>query len=147
MSSFAPNSWAVLIDRPKSRKNMKMKNKFKNLPENVKKISAFISALVVISTTCGSLLNWFESKMTEHLDERIASVENTLNDIRLDTTRLQLDNLINNDSDNIESILKVAKVYFIDMNGDWYMTEKFKKWGKDHDVDLSDFDFTSHAID
>lgn len=85
--------------------------------------------------------------MTEHLDERIASVENTLNDIRQDTTRLQLDNLINNDSDNIESILKVAKVYFIDMNGDWYMTEKFKKWGKDHDVDLSDFNFTSHAID
>jgi hypothetical protein len=27
------------------------------------------------------------------------------------------------------------------------MTEKFKKWGKDHDVDLSDFNFTSHAID
>ena len=85
--------------------------------------------------------------MTEHLDERIASVEDTLNSIRQDTTRLQLDNLINNDSDNIESILKVAKVYFIDMNGDWYMTEKFKKWGKDHDVDLSDFNFTSHAID
>lgn len=147
MSSFAPNSWAVLIDRPKSRKNMKMKNKIKNLPENVKKISAFISAIVVISTTCGSLLSWFEGKMTEHLDERIASVENTLNDIRQDTTRLQLDNLINNDSDNIESILKVAKVYFIDMKGDWYMTEKFKKWGKDHDVDLSDFNFTSHAID
>lgn len=126
---------------------MKMKNKIKNLPENVKKISAFISAIVVIFTTCSSLLGWFEGKMTEHLDERIASVENTLNDIRLDTTRLQLDNLINNDSDNIESILKVAKVYFIDMNGDWYMTEKFKKWGKDHDVDLSDFNFTSHAID
>lgn len=126
---------------------MKMKNKIKNLPENVKKISAFISALIVIFTACGSLLNWFEMKMTEHLDARISSVETTINDIREDTIRLQLDNLINNDSDNIESILKVAKVYFIDMNGDWYMTEKFKKWGKDHDVDLSDFNFTSHAID
>lgn len=126
---------------------MKMKNKIKNLPENVKKISAFISALIVIFTACGSLLNWFEMKMTEHLDARISSVETTINDIREDTIRLQLDNLINNDADNIESILKVAKVYFIDMNGDWYMTEKFKKWGKDHDVDLSDFNFTSHAID
>ena len=124
-----------------------MKNKIKNLPENVKKISAFISALIVIFTACGSLLNWFEMKMTEHLDARISSVETTINDIREDTIRLQLDNLINNDADNIESILKVAKVYFIDMNGDWYMTEKFKKWGKDHDVDLSDFNFTSHAID
>lgn len=126
---------------------MTMKNKLKNIPENVKKVSAFISALIVIFTACGSLLNWFETKMTEHLDSRISSVESVVNDIRQDTVRLQLDNLINNDADNIESILTVAKVYFIDMNGDWYMTEKFKKWGKEHDVDLSDFKFTSHTID
>lgn len=126
---------------------MKMKNKIKNLPDKVKKISAFVSALVVIFTACGSLLNWFETKMTEHLDARISSVENIVSDIRQDTVRLQLDNLINNDPSNIESILTVAKVYFIDMKGDWYMTEKFKKWGKEHDVDLSDFKFTSHTID
>lgn len=122
---------------------MKMKNKLKNLPDNVKKISAFISALIVIFTACGSLLNWFETKMTEHLDERISSVESVVNDIREDTMRLQLDNLINNDADNVESILKVAKVYFIDMKGDWYMTEKFKRWGKEHNIDLTDFRFTS----
>ena len=126
---------------------MKMKNKIKNLPDKVKKISAFISALIVIFTACGSLLNWFETKITEHLDARISSVENIVSDIRQDTVRLQLDNLINNDPSNIESILTVAKVYFIDMKGDWYMTEKFKKWGKEHGVDLSDFKFTSHTID
>lgn len=120
---------------------MKPMKKFKDIPENVKKISAFISAIIVIITACGSLLNWFESKMTEHLDARISSVENTVNEIRQDTVRLQLDSLINNDSENIESILNVAKVYFIDMNGDWYMTEKFKRWGREHDVDLTDFHF------
>lgn len=125
----------------------KMKNKIKNLPENVKKISAFISAIIVIFTACGSLLSWFETKMTEHLDSRISSIELAVNNIRQDTVRLQLDNLINNDPSNIESILTVAKVYFIDMKGDWYMTEKFKRWGKEHDVDLSDFKFTSHTID
>ena len=123
---------------------MKTMKKFKDIPEKVKKISAFISALIVIITTCGSLLNWFETKMTEHLDARISSVENTVNEIRQDTIRLQLDNLINNDGNNTSSILSVAKVYFIDMKGDWYMTEKFKKWGKEHDVDLSDFYFTNH---
>ncbi|MBP5722601.1 MAG: hypothetical protein J6X18_03360 [Bacteroidales bacterium] len=115
--------------------------KLKDIPEKVKKISAFISAIIVIITACGSLLNWFEAKMTEHLDARISSVENTVNEIRQDTIRLQLDSLINNDSENIESILNVAKVYFIDMNGDWYMTEKFKRWGREHDVDLTDFHF------
>lgn len=125
---------------------MKMKNKIKNLPDSVKKISAFISALIVIFTACGSLLNWFETKITERIDARISSVESVVNDIRQDTVRMQLDNLINNDSSNIESILTVAKVYFIDMKGDWYMTEKFKKWGREHDVDLSDFKFTSHTM-
>lgn len=118
--------------------------KFKDIPEKVKKISAFVSALIVLITACGSLLNWFETKMTEHLDDRISSIETTVNEIREDTIRLQLDNLINNDANNTSSILSVAKVYFIDMKGDWYMTEKFKKWGKEHDVDLSDFYFTNH---
>ena len=112
------------------------------MPDNVKKVSAFISALVVIITSIGSALTWFESKMTEHLDARLVTVEATVNDIRQDTVRLQLDNLINNDPDNIESVLTVARTYFIDMKGDWYMTEKFKKWGREHSVDLSDFTFT-----
>lgn len=118
------------------------RSRWKNLPDNVKKISTFISAIIVIITACGSVLSWFESKMTEYLDKRLSSVETTVNDIRQDTVRLQLDNLINNDSDNVESILTVARTYFIDMGGDWYMTEKFKQWGREHNVDLSDFTFT-----
>lgn len=118
------------------------RSRWQDIPEKVKKVSAFISAVVVIITTCGSAVVWVESKLTEHLDSKFETLEQTVNDIRQDTVRLQLDNLINNDSDNIESILNVAKVYFIDMKGDWYMTEKFKKWGKEHDVDLSDFNFT-----
>lgn len=121
------------------------RSRWKDLPEGVRKLSTFISAIVVIVTSCGSVVAWFEGKMTERLDSRLAGVENTVNEIRQDTVRLQLDNLINNDSENIESILNVAKTYFIDMKGDWYMTEKFKKWGKAHGVDLSDFEF-SHTI-
>lgn len=120
------------------------RSRFDKIPETVKKVSAFISAVVVIFTACGSAVAWVQGKLSEQLDARFSSIETTVNDIRQDTVRLQLDNLINNDSDNVESILTVAKVYFIDMNGDWYMTEKFKKWGREHDVDLSDFNFT-HA--
>lgn len=120
------------------------RSRFDKIPEAVKKVSAFMSAVVVIFTTCGSAVAWVQGKLSEQLDARFSSIETTVNDIRQDTVRLQLDNLINNDSDNVESILTVAKVYFIDMKGDWYMTEKFKKWGREHDVDLSDFNFT-HA--
>jgi hypothetical protein len=124
----------------------KAKNKgWKNVPKRIQTASAVLASIIAICTTIGSILAWFEGKMTEHLDTRIDTLESTVNDIRQDTVRLQLDNLINSDSDNIESILNVAKVYFIDMQGDWYMTEKFKRWGREHDVDLSDFNFTSHS--
>ena len=121
------------------------KSYWKSLPKRVQTASAVLASIVAICTTIGAVLTWFESKMTEHLDKRIDTLESTVNDIRQDTVRLQLDNLINGDSNNIESILTVAKVYFIDMKGDWYMTEKFKRWGREHDVDLSDFNFTSHT--
>lgn len=120
----------------------KKKKSWKDVPELVKKISALISAVVVIFTTLGSCLSWFENKITQHLDDRMSTLESKVNDIREDTIRIQLDNLINNDSENIESILTIARTYFIDMKGDWYMTEKFKRWGREHNVDLSDFAFT-----
>lgn len=123
-------------------KTKNVRSRWKDIPENIKKISAFISAIIVIVTAVGSALSWFETKMTEHLDARLDYVESTVREIREDTVRLQLDNLINNDSDNVESILTVARTYFIDMRGDWYMTEKFKAWGREHNVDLSDFAFT-----
>ena len=120
----------------------KKKKSWKDVPELVKKISALISAVVVIFTTLGSCLSWFENKITQHLDDRMSTLESKVNDIREDTIRIQLDNLINNDSENVESILTIARTYFIDMKGDWYMTEKFKRWGREHNVDLSDFAFT-----
>ena len=125
-------------------KTKNVRSRWKDLPESVKKISALISALVVICTTLGSVLSWFETKVTEHIDSRLDYVETTVKDIREDTVRLQLDNLINNDADNVESILTVARTYFIEMKGEWYMTEKFKRWGREHNVDLSDFTFTSN---
>lgn len=125
----------------------KAKNKgWKSVPKRIQTASAVLASIIAICTTVGSVLAWFEGKMTEHLDNRIDTLESTVNNIRLDTVRLQLDGLMAHDSNNIESILSVARVYFIEMNGDWYMTEKFKKWGREHDVDLSDFNFTSHSV-
>lgn len=120
------------------------KQKPKSIVERIKSFSALISAVVVIITTCGTILAWFESKMTEKIDKRLYNIETVMDDVRQDTVRLQLLQLMESDPENKESILTVAHQYFIEMKGDWYMTEKFKKWGEEHDVDLSDFTF-SHA--
>lgn len=127
-------------------KSKASKGIWESVPKRIQTASAVLASIVAICTTVGGVLSWFEAKMTEHIDTRIDTLEDTVKDIRLDTVRLQLDGLMAHDSDNVESILSVAKVYFLDMNGDWYMTEKFKRWGREHDVDLSDFNFTSHSV-
>ena len=59
-------------------------------------------------------------------------------DTRKDTLRIQLMLLIQNQPDNIDSILKLAETYFMKLHGDWYMTSEFKKWAKAHDIEVPD---------
>lgn len=53
---------------------------------------------------------------------------------RRDTVRIQLFMIMHNNPDNIDTILKMAEMYFVDLKGDWYMTNEFNKWAKHHDV-------------
>lgn len=73
-------------------------------------------------------------------DENRKNIENltrAVGSIRMDTLRLQMMSLIYRDPKNIDSILKVAELYFHD-GGDWYMTSEFKKWAKSQGVEIPD---------
>ena len=37
---------------------------------------------------------------------------------------------------NVDTILKLAEQYFVKLRGDWYMTNEFGKWAKEHDVTI-----------
>lgn len=75
-------------------------------------------------------INMFE----EHLDKLMKISEDT----RKDTLRIQLMMLIKDQPDNTDSILKVAEVYFLELDGDWYMTSEFKKWANAHNIEVPD---------
>ena len=75
-------------------------------------------------------LNRFEKRV----DELIEITEDT----RKDTLRIQLLMLMSNEENNVDTILKVAELYFIGLHGDWYMTSEFCKWAKKHDVVIPD---------
>lgn len=72
-----------------------------------------------------------------HVDERIDNLEFTVIQTRQDTARLQLLALIQNTPEDHENIIKVAKVYFKDLNGDWYMTALFQGWADTQGVNVS----------
>lgn len=74
-------------------------------------------------------------------DNKIDNLSNCLDkvlkisqDTRKDTLRIQLIMIMTHQPDNIDTILKIAEVYFVELGGDWYMTSEFNKWAKAHDV-------------
>lgn len=113
----------------------------KKLPEKVSKtiqnIAAFLTACGVIIATVSAVVGQIQENATASLRSDIEQLSNDVASIKLDTTRMQLMTLINEDPDNVTDILKVAKYYFKDLHGDWYMSGMFADWAEKHNIDVS----------
>lgn len=68
----------------------------------------------------------------EDVKELISVTQET----RKDTLRIQLLMILEQQPENIDTILKLAETYFIDLHGDWYMTSLFNRWAKQHDIEV-----------
>ena len=78
-------------------------------------------------------------------DKRIASFREAVDELidtaretKRDTLRIQLLMVLANQPDNIDTILKLAQTYFVNLQGDWYMTSEFTKWAKTHEIEIPD---------
>lgn len=66
--------------------------------------------------------------------EKIDQISEMLTEIRCDTLRIQLSMAMRHQPTNIEMILKLAQIYFVDLDGDWVTTNEFLTWAKEHGV-------------
>lgn len=122
---------------------MKMsKRKFvlKNIPQKVKDIAAFISAVLVIFTALVGAGHWIVKEVTAATNDRIDSLEAKIDDnqesTELSTTRLELMMLLDHDPDNVIEIEKLARKYFNPpLNGNTYMTSVISEWCQQHNID------------
>lgn len=73
--------------------------------------------------------------LREEIKECMTTNKQQLLDIRKDTLRIQLSQYIKDQPNNIDTILKLAETYFIQLEGDWYMTSEFSKWAEKNDID------------
>lgn len=69
-----------------------------------------------------------ENELKTKLQECMVDNKKMMQDIRKDTLRIQLSNYMKDQPENIDTIIKIAETYFVEMNGDWYMTSEFQKW-------------------
>lgn len=118
------------------------KRKFvlKNVPQKVKDIAAFISAVLVIFTALVGAGHWIVKEVTASTNDRIDALEDKIDDnqetTELATTRLELMMLLDHDPDNVIEIEKLARKYFNPpLNGNTYMTSVISEWCLEHNID------------
>lgn len=109
---------------------------YKRLAGLVVILAAIWGGCTSIASTVTTNLDEHISKQTDTIVAQVAENQKELEEIRLDTLRTQLLLYIYHDPDEHNTILEIAKVYFVDYKGDWVMTAKFKKWARDEGVEI-----------
>ncbi len=104
----------------------------------LKECSDAIAAVTIIGGALVGVGTWCTSQMNASTNERLDTLSAQMSELKLDTTRNQLLTLMKNYPDNEEEIMKVAKYYFKDLDGDWYMTSLFIEWGEEKGIDVTE---------
>lgn len=112
--------------------------KKRTIRERLNGTSDVIGAVTVIGTACVGVGTWCVTQINASTNAKLDSISDQMTELKLDTTRNQLLTLIKNYPDNEEEIMKVAKYYFKDLNGDWYMTSLFIEWGEEKGIDVTE---------
>lgn len=118
-------------------KKAEVKAWWKNLPAYVKGVAAVISALGVIWGCLTGMVNAISNNMNERIDNKVDTISEKIENIELDTQRLQLLHLIDSNSASVKSVLDVAENYFCVLKGDSYVLYEFEQWAKKNDVDAT----------
>lgn len=109
--------------------------------KKIQKWSKTVGALIVLIGAVASVSTWVSSQFQNVVAAQIAGLRAEVQalDKRTDQqiTRLELANLIHNQPHNKAEIEKVARYYFVKLDGDWYMTGLYSTWAKDYDGDVS----------
>lgn len=86
------------------------------------------------------------SELRSHIDEANGLVKNLTNgidelkeivkDTAKSTLRLEINEEMAKNPHNHDTILKMGEKYFCEMDGDWYMTNRFLDWAEKENVHL-----------
>lgn len=118
-------------------------------------ISTTGSLVIIIGAVVGSF-NWGLSQINSQIIETVEQqfsplstevreikeqINESTNNTKLSTTRLELSTLITHSPTNVLEIEKVAKYYFVELGGDWYMSQIYSDWAREYGGNLT---FVTH---
>ena len=145
-----------MANNTKTSKLKKVAQKWDEIDYFWQRILKFCAAIGVIIGFVTSVLGWANGQLVDAVETQLAShltssetklegitarLEESESKSELSNTRVELLILINHNPTNVVEIEKVARHYFIDLGGDWYMSQIYSDWAKDYGGDVS---FVAH---
>lgn len=106
------------------------------LEGRLKPIAAVISALGVIIGGGAAVANQAANSVEEQFQAHLAPIEEQLSHLQLESAREQLVILMNHYDGDRKAIMDAAEYYFVELNGDLYLTSMFRKFAAEHDWDV-----------
>lgn len=118
----------------------------------IKRILGAIATMGTIIGIVTGITGWVTTQLDNHLDDKVETIITQIEaldaksdeadkKLELSNTRLELTTLIAHNPDNIIEIEKVARYYFLDLGGDWYMSQIYSDWAREYNGDLT---FVTH---
>ena len=120
---------------------VKKESLYTKTDSKIRRISGTVTALTVVAGAVAGACSWVSSQFAEAVSRQISGFQQEveLKDKKQEQslTRLELIMLMEHDPENNAEIEKVAKRYFVELDGDWYMTGLYSQWAKAHGGDIS----------
>lgn len=115
--------------------------KYDKADKKLQRLSKTIGAIVAIVSVIMGACSWVNGQFQQAVAIQINEFreESRVADRKHEQaiTRLELMNLIQNDPTNKAAIEKMARYYFIVLDGDLYVTERYSEWAEQYGGDIS----------
>lgn len=130
----------------------KIKSKWDSLDKNIQKWATRLGAIATIIGIVAAGGSWLINNINDDLASKIESQTTQLQDevqklsdkveeknkqTDLQLTRLELMTLMETNPKNVIEIERLARYYFVDLKGDFYMTSVYSIWAEQYGGDTS----------
>lgn len=115
----------------------KVINKWDSLNSKTQRLVTTITSAGIIIGAFFGFSNYIVTQLDSHIQDQMSDVKADVSEIKLSSARNELILMIEHNPNNVIEIERLAKVYFVDMKGDFYMTGLYSEWAKQYGGDTS----------